>query len=74
VTLLDQIVRILQRHAIPHALIGASALAVHGVSRSTLDQDLLVTDPRTLDEAMWRELSGASIDRRCGAHDDPWQA
>lgn len=70
-TLLERVVRVLERHTISHALIGAGALAVHGVSRSTLDQDLLVIDPRALDEAMWRDLSGASVDRRSGAHDDP---
>lgn len=70
-TLLERVVSILRRHGTPHALIGASALAVHGVSRSTLDQDLLVTDPRTLDQSTWRELSDAAIDSRRGAPDDP---
>ena len=53
-TLLDRIADALSARAIPHALIGAIALAAHGVSRSTLDRDLLVTDPQVLDEDFWR--------------------
>jgi hypothetical protein len=54
------------------ALIGASALAVHGVSRSTIDIDLLTTDPRVLASAFWSGLpAGAVADVRVGAADDP---
>ena len=43
-TLLGRTVRALQSAGIPHALIGAGALALHGVSRSTFDIDLLAGD------------------------------
>jgi hypothetical protein len=56
VTLLERVAAILSQHEIRHALIGAAALAVHGVSRSTLDQDLLVHDPRILDGDLWASL------------------
>lgn len=71
-TLLERVVAILSQHEIRHALIGAAALAVHGVSRSTLDQDLLVHDPRVLDEDLWLPLKGvASVDIRRGDSEDP---
>jgi hypothetical protein len=70
-TLLEQVVGTLQREGIPHALIGAGALAVHGVSRSTLDHDLLAMDTRALDRAMWGEWPGVDIDIRRPDADDP---
>ncbi len=70
-TLLERVVGILQRQQIPHALIGAGALAVHGVSRSTLDQDLLAMDVRALDGGVWRELSEVEIDVRRADDSDP---
>jgi len=48
VRLLAQVTRALRRERIDFALIGAAALAAHGVSRSTVDIDLLVTDARVL--------------------------
>jgi hypothetical protein len=57
---------------ITHALIGAAALAVHGISRSTFDQDLLVTDRRALEAPTWAGLPNAdSVDIRIGDDDDP---
>ena len=71
-TLLDEVVAHLERLGIAHALIGASALALHGISRSTLDQDLLVTDPQVLEEGFWKAfVSTAKVDRRRGDNDDP---
>jgi hypothetical protein len=69
-TLLARVAAILRRHDISFAIIGASALAVHGVSRSTFDIDLLTTDVRTLDASLWRD-AGAEIDVRRGDADDP---
>jgi hypothetical protein len=69
--LLTSVVAVLEQAGIPHALVGAAALAVHGVSRSTVDQDLLVTDRRTLNPDMWVEISGVSVDVRLGDSDDP---
>lgn len=53
------------------ALIGAAALAIHGVSRATNDQDLLVTDRRALDAAVWTALPDVAADIRRGDADDP---
>lgn len=63
----------LERSAIPHALIGAGALAVHGVARSTADIDLLTTHPASLDEGMWLELRSARahVEIRRGDASDP---
>lgn len=70
--LLDVIVDELDRQSVPFALIGAAALAVHGISRSTLDIDLLVTDRRVLDGPFWSTLP-ADIERdsRPGDATDP---
>ena len=71
-TLLDRVAALLSEHAFPHALIGAAALALHGVSRSTLDQDLLVQDRRVLESGLWSAFAGvANVDIRIGDGDDP---
>lgn len=71
-SLLDEIDRFLSGHEIAHALIGATALAVHGVSRSTMDQDLLVLDRGVLDEAFWAPVAaGTVVDVRHGDAEDP---
>lgn len=47
-------------------------MAVHGVSRSTSDLDLLVTDARCLDAAYWTSARpDLSVDIRRGDPDDP---
>jgi hypothetical protein len=62
----------LSHHGVSHALIGAAALAIHGVSRSTADQDLLVVDARVIDDAFWGGFGGdARVDVRRGDADDP---
>jgi hypothetical protein len=66
VTLLEQVAGFLISHDIPNALIGAAALAVHGVSRSTLDQDLLVVDRHVLDASFWTGFTGAELEVRRG--------
>jgi hypothetical protein len=54
------------------ALVGASALAVHGVSRSTQDIDLLANDRRVLFAEFWTALSPpVAVDIRAGDADDP---
>ncbi len=71
-TLLDRVVELLVSRRIQHALIGAAALAVHGVSRSTVDQDLLVLDGRVLDQRFWTPLDkDIIVDVRRGDADDP---
>jgi hypothetical protein len=72
VTLLDSVVARLADQQIAHALIGAVALAIHGVSRSTLDQDLLVIDRRVLRDDFWPPLgSDVTSDVRVGDANDP---
>lgn len=71
-TLISRIASILDSAGIAWAVIGASAIAAHGVSRSTLDLDLLVKDPRVLDPGMWASLTPiATVDLRRGDADDP---
>jgi hypothetical protein len=68
----DACAGILRGSGIAHALIGAAALAAHGISRSTLDQDLLAMDTRTLDAGLWQPLSdAASVDIRTPDGEDP---
>lgn len=52
------------------ALIGAAAMGLHGVARSTLDLDLLTVDARVLEAGFWRGIAGAAELRR-GDADDP---
>ena len=70
-TLVADVARLLERQGVSFAMIGAAAMAVHGVSRSTADVDLLTMDVRCLDAAMWRELPSAAVDVRRGDADDP---
>jgi len=48
-------------------------MAVHGVSRATLDLDLLVTDPALLVADRWEEIrgEGVTVDLRRGDAEDP---
>jgi hypothetical protein len=72
---------LLTNRMIPFAAIGAGALGVYGVPRSTFDLDLLVRDPGVLDTSFWTSVD-ADADVRCGDADDPlrgvvrleWQA
>lgn len=71
--LLEEVSGELAARGIAHGLIGAGALAVHGVSRSTFDLDLLVTDRKILARAFWDPLTGrgAVADVRVGDDEDP---
>jgi hypothetical protein len=72
VSLLREVIAVLRRESIPHAIIGAAALSAYGVSRSTADVDLLTTDPRCLTPSPWTPLQGhCGIDIRLGDADDP---
>jgi hypothetical protein len=70
---IEPVQRLLESAGVEFALIGAHALAAHGFPRFTVDIDLLTTDARVLDGAMWRPLagSGATVDVRRGDADDP---
>ena len=63
----------LQDRKIPHALIGAAAMAAHGVVRGTDDVDLLILDRAALESASWENLrrTGIAVDARAGDDSDP---
>jgi len=71
--LLERVTNLLRDANIPFVMIGATAMAAHGVSRATHDIDLLTTHGRCLDPLLWAALSttGVSIDMRAGDDDDP---
>jgi len=72
VTLLDHVAALLEGADVPYALVGAGALAVHGVSRSTVDHDLLTTEPGVLARPFWTALpADVSVDSRRGDDSDP---
>jgi hypothetical protein len=73
VTLLEQVTALLDASQVPHALIGAAALAAAGIARSTYDLDLLTLDTAVLNDTFWSQLrdDGASVDVRRGDHADP---
>lgn len=65
---------VLDRVGARYALIGAAALAVHGVARSTFDLDLLTTDLVVLDPAVWTARVSdpyITVSVRRGNVDDP---
>jgi hypothetical protein len=57
-TLLPRVVAILDAAAITHCVIGATAAAMHGIVRATLDVDLLTVDARVLRPETWSSLGG----------------
>jgi predicted nucleotidyltransferase len=72
--LVDLVVSVLTAMGARHALIGAAALAAHGVARSTYDVDLLTTDAAVLDAGAWNEVvaaCGCEVEVRRGDPDDP---
>jgi hypothetical protein len=72
-SLLARVVQVLDENQIPFALIGAAAMAAHGVSRSTYDTDLFSVGPAALDPKLWGPLTadGIDVDLRQGDEDDP---
>lgn len=72
-SLLETVAALLRERHTPFALIGAAAMAVHGVSRSTRDLDLLVVTPECLSAAYWESLrvQGIGVDIKRGDADDP---
>lgn len=71
--LLERIAQRLRGLEIEVVVIGATAMAAHGVSRSTLDVDLFTIDARALRDDSWTELRRESIDveLRHGEVSDP---
>lgn len=72
-TLLAEVVACLKHAKSPHAMIGATAMAALGASRSTQDLDILTTDRRVLKSAIWGPLEecGAAVEIRTGDIQDP---
>jgi predicted nucleotidyltransferase len=60
----------LRERSSPFALIGATAMAAHGVSRATLDLDLFTVDQACLGRDYWAGLD-LGVDQRRGGPDDP---
>jgi predicted nucleotidyltransferase len=73
VSLLSDVVGVLEGQRVRYALIGAAALAIHGVSRATADVDLLTLDTRVLDESLWATFTDRGVGIRLlkGELDDP---
>ena len=71
-SLLDRLLADLAARGIPAAVIGALALAAHGVVRASEDLDLLVLDRSVLNRSFWESWeSSAQIEIRRGDPDDP---
>lgn len=72
-SLLAQVAAALAQANVSYALIGASALSVHGVNRATLDLDLLALDSICLQRDLWTDLEahGIEVDVRRGDLTDP---
>lgn len=72
-SLLAQVVAVLESADIRYALIGASAMTLHGANRATFDVDLFAVDPVTLKQPLWSELEQRSvaIEVRKGDLSDP---
>lgn len=69
----ERVSAVLTELEVPHALIGATALAAAGVVRSTIDVDFLTMDRRVLDPDVWTALTADDgfVDVRHGDADDP---
>ncbi|MCG6920937.1 MAG: nucleotidyltransferase [Acidobacteria bacterium] len=72
-SLLADVVGVLREQEIKHALIGAAAMALHGVSRATVDIDLLTVDTRALQADLWTAFGARDVSVRIleGDIDDP---
>ncbi len=72
-TPLVEVTATLDANGVGYALIGAGAMSVHGVTRSTLDIDLLTTEARCLTPSLWDRLVqiGVDVEVRRGDPDDP---
>lgn len=71
-SLAGDVVRAFDSQKIPYVLIGATALAVHGYSRATLDVDFLTVSSAAF-SVPWTSYVGesATVDVRRGDYDDP---
>jgi hypothetical protein len=67
----QELCEFLTRRKIPFVLIGAVALAIHGVARFTADVDLLTTDQSVLERGFWASYQGPVPESRTGGGEDP---
>jgi hypothetical protein len=67
------VIDVMRERQTSFAVIGAAAMAVHGVARSTRDLDVLTVEARCLADTFWTALSAAGVDVqiRRGESDDP---
>jgi predicted nucleotidyltransferase len=73
-SLLAGVAATLDAAGIRFAVIGAGALAAHGIARSTFDLDLFTTDVAALEQRTWAGIasdSGIQLDLRRGDSSDP---
>jgi predicted nucleotidyltransferase len=73
-SLLARVTAALDHAGIRYAVIGAGALAAHGIARSTFDLDLFTTDRAALDDRTWTGVSsdtGVTLEIRTGDSTDP---
>lgn len=72
-TLLARVAAVLESLQVPYSLIGAAALAIYGIPRSTSDHDLFVTDAACLDRRIWDGLAseGVHVEVHRGDFQDP---
>ncbi len=69
-SLLEVVHGILEDAGIPHGLIGAVALALHGYPRATADTDLLTTSWAVLQDDLWQTLRGQGVEVEVRRGDD----
>ena len=65
-TLLHYVAATLARAGVRHAVIGAAAMAIRGVGRSTHDIDLLTLSRACLDASWWTTPVGVDVAVRRG--------
>ena len=70
-TLLRYVTAALARADVRHAVIGAAAMAIRGVGRSTHDIDLLTLSRACLDASWWTTPAGVDVAVRRGDAHDP---
>ena len=61
-SLLDRVTAVLDGAGVRYAVIGAAAMAAHGVARSTHDIDILIVAQVCLDPGLWTPLADAGVD------------
>ena len=72
--LVARVASVLDQCGVRYALIGAGALAAHGIARSTFDLDLFTDAEAVLQREAWASLSaagGVHVSVRTGDADDP---